>query len=162
MHLVLLTRADPALPLARLRARGQLIEIRAEHLRFSVDEAAQFLNRIMGLSLTGEQVAALEARTEGWITGLQLAALSMQGHDDVQRFVSAFTGSHRYIVDFLAEEVLNRQSKHLSDFLVKTSILERFCAPLCDAVMGGTSSESVLQGLERANLFLIPLDTERH
>jgi LuxR family transcriptional regulator, maltose regulon positive regulatory protein len=161
MHLILLTRSDPALPLARLRARGQLTEIRDEHLRFTVEESARFLNTVMGLDLSSEQVAALEKRTEGWITGLQLAALSMQGREDVQGFVSAFAGGHRYIVDFLTEEVLDRQPKYVSDFLVKTSILGRFCAPLCDAVVGGTSSESVLRELERANLFLIPLDTQQ-
>jgi LuxR family maltose regulon positive regulatory protein len=134
MRLVLLTRADPALPLPRLRAHGQLTEIRAADLRFSLDEAASFLNRVMGLSLTSEQVAALEAHTEGWITGLQLAALSMQDQKDVQGFISAFTGSHRYIVDFLAEEVLNRQPEAVRDFLLRTSILDRMVAPLCNVL----------------------------
>jgi LuxR family maltose regulon positive regulatory protein len=125
MHLVFLTRADPPLPIARLRARGQLTEIRAADLRFSVDEAAKFLNQVMGLNLTSEQVAALEARSEGWITGLQLAALSMQGREDVTGFISTFTGSHQYIVDYLAEEVLNRQTDTIREFLLKTSLLDR-------------------------------------
>jgi LuxR family maltose regulon positive regulatory protein len=161
MHLVLLTRADPPLPLARMRARSQLIEIRADHLRFSMDEAAQFLNRVMGLKLSGDQVAALEKRTEGWVAGLQLAALSMQGRDDVQGFVSAFTGSNHYIVDYLAEEVLCRQSEPLREFLLKTSILERFNGALCDALTGQADGEAVLEGLDHDNLFLIPLDNDQ-
>lgn len=158
MHLVLLSRADPPLLLVRLRARGQLSEIRAEHLRFSVDESAQFLNQVMGLTLTSEQVATLEVRTEGWITGLQLAALSMQGREDVQSFVSAFTGSHHYIVDYLVEEVLNRQPKELRDLLLKTSLLSRMNGALCDVLTETSDGQSVLEMLEHANLFVIPLD----
>jgi LuxR family maltose regulon positive regulatory protein len=161
MHLVLLTRADPPLPLARLRASGQLTEIRAEHLRFSVDETAQFLNQVMGLTLTPDQVVALEARSEGWIAGLQLAALSIQGHEDIQGFVSAFSGSHHYIVDYLAEEVLSRQSESLRAFLLKTSILERFTGALCDALTGDSDGDSVLARLYHDNLFIIPMDNDK-
>jgi LuxR family maltose regulon positive regulatory protein len=162
MHLVLLTRSDPSLPLARLRARGQLMEIRAEHLRFSVDEAAKLLNQVMGLGLTVEQVAALEKRTEGWVAGLQLAALSMQGREDVQGFVSAFTGSNHYIMDYLAEEVLGRQPEPIRDFLLKTSILERFTGALCDALTGEENGVMLLEALEHTNLFIIPLDNDHH
>jgi LuxR family maltose regulon positive regulatory protein len=161
MHLVFLTRADPPLPIARLRARGQLTEIRAADLRFSVDEAAKFLNQVMGLNLTGEQVAALEARSEGWITGLQLAALSMQGHEDVQGFISAFTGSHHYIVDYLAEEVLNCQPETVREFMLRTSIPDRLTAPLCNVLTNRTDGQEVLENLEHTNLFLFPLDDER-
>jgi LuxR family transcriptional regulator, maltose regulon positive regulatory protein len=161
MHLVLLTRADPTLPLARLRTRGQLTEIRADHLSFSEDEAAEFLNRIMGLGLTGEQVDALDKRTEGWVAGLQLAALSLQGREDVQGFISAFTGSNHYIVDYLAEEVIGRQPESLREFLLKTSILERLTGPLCDAVWGAANGREILEKLEHDNLFIIPLDGNR-
>jgi len=182
MRLVVLTRADPPLPLARLRARDQLTEIRAADLRFTTDETAAFLNRMMGLALTPEQVAALEQRTEGWIAGLQLAALSAQGRNDLHDFVAAFAGSHRYIVDYLTEEVLNRQPEQIRDFLLRTSILDRLCGELCDAVMEisesvnhriGEStnhesrstpfahSQTILDYLDRANLFVIPLDDER-
>jgi LuxR family maltose regulon positive regulatory protein len=171
MHLILLTRADPPLPLSRLRARSQLTEIRAADLRFTSDEAADFLNQVMGLNLSAEDIAALEARTEGWIAGLQLAALSLQGHDaqSLSNFIAAFTGSHHYIVDYLAEEVLNRQPDFVRDFLLQTSILDRLTGPLCDAVLGkdeggGMKDENstlILAQLERANLFLVPLDEER-
>jgi LuxR family maltose regulon positive regulatory protein len=161
MHLVILTRADPPLPLSRLRARGQLTEIRAVDLCFTVEEAAAFLNQIMGLSLSTEQVGALEQRTEGWITGLQLAALSMQGRDDLKSFVSAFTGSHHYIVDYLADEVLNRQPKVVREFLLRTSILDRLTAPLCGILTDRTDGQTMLENLEHANLFLIPLDDEQ-
>jgi len=161
MHLVILTRADPPLPLSRLRARGQLIEIRAVDLCFTVEEAAAFLNQVMGLALTIDQVRALERRTEGWVTGLQLAALSMQGREDVQNFVSAFTGSYHYIVDYLADEVLNSQPESMRDFLLRTSILDRLTAPLCNALTNHTDGQTVLENLERANLFLVPLDDER-
>ena len=161
MHLVFLTRADPPLPIARFRARGQLTEIRATDLRFSVDEATRFLNQVMGLNLTGEQVAALEARSEGWITGLQLAALSMQGRKDVTGFISTFTGSHQYIVDYLAEEVLNRQPETIREFLLKTSLLDRLTGTLCDAVIERTGGQAMLEMLAHSNLFLIPLDDER-
>jgi LuxR family maltose regulon positive regulatory protein len=160
MHLVILTRSDPPLPLARLRARGQLTEIRIEHLRFSVDESAQFLNQVMGLNLTGEQVVALERRTEGWIAGLQLAALSMQGREDVQGFVSAFTGSNHYIVDYLAEEVLSRLSDTVREFLLQTSILERLTGSLCDVVTDGSDGQAILEGLDHANLFIFSMDDQ--
>jgi LuxR family maltose regulon positive regulatory protein len=161
LHLVLLSRADPPLPLARLRARGQLVELRLADLRFSVEECAQFLNKVMNLDLTGEQVVALEKRTEGWIAGLQLAALSMRGREDVDGFVSAFTGSNHYIVDYLVEEVLKRQPEPLRHFLLKTSILDRLTGPLCDALTGEDNGEAVLEGLDHANLFIIPLDDEQ-
>jgi LuxR family transcriptional regulator, maltose regulon positive regulatory protein len=161
LHLVLLTRADPPLPLARLRARGQLTEIRAEHLRFNEAEAARFLNQVMGLGLSGEQIAALEKRTEGWVAGLQLAALSLQGRENVDEFVSEFTGSDHYIVDYLAEEVLNRLPEQLRVFLIETSILERLTGPLCDVLTGQSNGSETLEGLEHANLFLIPLDHEQ-
>lgn len=160
LHLALLSRADPPLPLARLRARGQMTEIRLTDLRFTEEECARFLNQVMGLGLTGAQVAALEKRTEGWIAGLQLAALSMHDREDVDGFVSAFTGSNRYIVDYLVEEVLGRQPEKLRRFLLKTSILERLTGPLCDALTGDQDGAGVLAGLERANLFIIPLDDE--
>ena len=142
MHLVILTRADPPLPLSRLRARNQLVEIRAADLRFTVEEAAAFLNQVMGLALSIDQVGALERRTEGWIAGLQLAALSMQDRDDIQNFISAFTGSHHYIVDYLADEVLNSQPEPVQDFLLRTSILDRLTAPLCDALTDHTNGQT--------------------
>ncbi|MFL7791027.1 MAG: LuxR family transcriptional regulator, partial [Anaerolineae bacterium] len=177
MHLVIATRADPPLPVARLRGRGQLTELRLADLRFTPDEASLFLGQAMGLSLTAEDVAALATRTEGWIAGLQMAALSLQGKDDVSRFVAAFTGSNRYILDYLLEEVLRREPEQVQDFLLQTSILDRLCAPLCDAVLEGgesasqrsdassarsfTGSQSNLQHLERANLFIVSLDDRR-
>lgn len=157
-HLMLLTREDPPLNLARRRARRQITEIRAADLRFDNDEAAAFLNATMGLTLTPEQVAALERRTEGWIVGLQMAALSMRGSDP-QAFFDSFTGDDRYIADYLIEEVLNHQPQAVRDFLLRTSILEKLSAPLCEAVLGKTSVE--LAELERSNLFLIPLDNTR-
>jgi LuxR family maltose regulon positive regulatory protein len=135
MHLVLLSRSDPPLPLSRLRVRSHLLDIRADQLRFTHDEIAVFLNQVMGLALSGDDVAAMEARTEGWIAGLQLAALSMQGLTDVHTFVSEFTGSHYYIMDYLAEEVLKLQPEPVRSFLLQTSILDRMCGPLCDAVL---------------------------
>jgi LuxR family maltose regulon positive regulatory protein len=177
MHLVIATRADPPLPVARLRGRGQLTELRLADLRFTPDEAALFLGQAMGLRLTAEDVAALAARTEGWIAGLQMAALSLQGKDDVSRFVAAFTGSNRYILDYLLEEVLRREPEQVQDFLLQTSILDRLCAPLCDALLeSGESarlrraqssrqrihaSQSTLERLEHANLFIVPLDDRR-
>jgi LuxR family maltose regulon positive regulatory protein len=161
MHLVIATREDPSLPLARLRARGQLTELRAVDLRFTPAEAAEFLNRMMGLDLSSGDVAALEARTEGWIAGLQLAALSMQGREDSAGFIQAFTGSHRYVLDYLAEEVLQQQFDPIRNFLLQTSILDRFCAPLCDAVTEREDGKETLDILERNNLFLIPLDDKR-
>ena len=136
VHLVITTRADPALPLARLRARGELVEIRAADLRFTPEEAAAYLNEVMGLDLAARDVAALEGRTEGWIAALQLAALSMQGRDDVAGFIAGFAGDDRYIVDYLVEEVLHRQPEQVRSFLLETSILARMTGPLCDAVTG--------------------------
>jgi len=167
MHLVILSRTDPPLPLARLRARSQMIEIREADLRFTPDEISAFLNEEMGLGLSPEDLAALEMRTEGWIAGLQLAALSMQGSQDIHGFVSAFTGSHHYIVDYLAEEVLKLQPKKVSSFLLQTSILERLCGSLCEAVIDTDTAEpadgqAMLEALEEKNLFVIPLDDERH
>jgi LuxR family transcriptional regulator, maltose regulon positive regulatory protein len=174
MHLVMTTREEPALPLARLRARDQLTELRDTDLRFSAAEAAEFLNRVMALNLSAEAIAALEERTEGWIAGLQLAALSMQGQHDTTSFIHSFTGSSRYIIDYLAEEVLERQPDAVRTFLLRTSILERMCGPLCDAVRNvssdaaplagspeSNSSQAMLEKLERSNLFIVPLDNQR-
>jgi LuxR family maltose regulon positive regulatory protein len=163
MHLVIATREDPQLPLARYRARGQLTELRAADLRFTPAEAAEFLNHAMGLNLSAEDIAALEARTEGWIAGLQMAALSMQGLSDAAGFIQSFTGSHRFVLDYLIEEVLGRQPENIQSFLLRTSILERLCGPLCDAVLSSpsTSGQETLEYLERANLFIVPLDQER-
>ncbi len=161
LHLVIATRADPALPMARLRTRGQLIEIRAADLRFTSDEAATFLNRAVGSSLSSSDVSALETRTEGWIAGLQLAALSLQGHDDVGGFVKAFTGSHRFVVDYLAQEVLARLPAPVQSFLLETSILDRLTGSLAEAVTGQSDGDRTLEQLEQANLFLVPLDDER-
>ncbi len=195
MHLVIATREDPRLPLARLRAQGQLTELRASDLRFTLSEAAEFLNRVMGLDLSAEEIAALETRTEGWIAGLHLAALAlqglalqglpMQGHKDTSSFIKSFTGSHRFVLDYLIEEVLEQQTESVQTFLLQTSVLNRLTGSLCDAVrFGGAKSPSTPQGdavrfgapetptgqdhgqatlemLERANLFIIPLDEER-
>jgi LuxR family transcriptional regulator, maltose regulon positive regulatory protein len=164
LHLVLATREDPPLPLARLRAGSHLSELRAADLRFTPSEAAEFLNQAMGLTLSPEDVAALEARTEGWIAGLQLAAISLQGHDDTTRFIAAFTGSHHFVMDYLVEEVLQRQPDQVQTFLLRTAILDRLCGPLCDAVVldpAAGSGQATLQYLDRANLFLVPLDDER-
>jgi LuxR family transcriptional regulator, maltose regulon positive regulatory protein len=161
MHLVLLTRSDPSLPLARLRARGQLMELRSDDLRFTPEEAAEFLNTMMGLDLTAENISALEQRTEGWVAGLQMAALSMQGKEDVNGFINAFTGSHRYILDYLAEEVLGQQPETIRTFLLRTSILDRMNGSLCDAVTCQKNGEQMLAELEHQNLFIIPLDNDR-
>jgi LuxR family maltose regulon positive regulatory protein len=169
MHLVIATREAPSLPLARLRARGQLTELRAADLRFTPAEAAEFLNRVMDLNLSAEDIAALETRTEGWIAGLQLAALSMQGREDITSFIQAFTGSHHFVLDYLVEEVLQQQSESIRTFLLRTSILDRMCGPLCDAVLGSpspsgqetVSAQETLEYLERTNLFIVPLDSER-
>jgi LuxR family transcriptional regulator, maltose regulon positive regulatory protein len=162
MHLVIATRSDPPLPLARLRGRGELTELRAADLRFAPDETAAFLNEVMGLGLAAADVAALERRTEGWIAGLQLAALSMQGREDASSFVRAFAGDDRYIVDYLVDEVLHRQPPHIRSFLLQTSILDRLSGPLCDAVTGREDGKEVLASLERDNLFVVPLDDKRH
>ena len=161
MHLILATRADPPLPLARLRAQGQLCEVRAADLRFGTAEASTFLQTVMGLDLPPEAIATLESRTEGWIAGLQLAALSLQGRADVSGFLAAFTGSHRYVLDYLSEEVLARQPAPVQQFLLHTCILERLSGPLCDAVTGQEGSQAMLEALERANLFVVALDDER-
>jgi len=163
MHLVIATREDPHLPLARLRARDQLTELRVADLRFNLTEAAGFLNQVMGLSLPEQDIAALETRTEGWIAGLQLAALSMQGHQDTASFIKSFTGSHHFVLDYLMEEVLQQQPETIQAFLLRTSILDRLCGALCDAVLGfpSVSGQDTLEYLVRANLFIVPLDSER-
>jgi LuxR family maltose regulon positive regulatory protein len=171
LHLVIATRADPPLGLARLRARGQLVELRQSDLRFTTEEAAAFLDQVMGLSLSAQDVAALERRTEGWIAGLQMAAVSTQGQEDVSGFIRALTGSDRYILDYLVEEVLQRQPERVQAFLLQTSILGYLAGPLCDAVTGPSPpggegpgegpGQAMLEQLERDNLFLVPLDNER-
>jgi LuxR family maltose regulon positive regulatory protein len=161
VRLVIASRADPPLPLARLRARGELVEIRAADLRFTPDEAAAYLNDMMGLELTAPDVAALEARTEGWIAALQLAALSMQGRDDVAGFIAGFSGDDRYIVDYLVGEVLQRQPEPVRTFLLETSILGRLTGSLCNAVTGQVDGRAMLEALDRGNLFLVPLDDRR-
>ena len=162
MHLVITTREDPSLPIPRLRARNQLTEIRAAELRFTPSEASEFLNQVMNLDLSAEEVAVLEFRTEGWIAGLQLAALSMKGQQDVNEFIQTFAGDHRYIVDYLVEEVLQRQPEAIRNFLVQTSILDRLNGPLCDAVTSQLECKAKLESLQRGNLFLIPLDDKRY
>ena len=202
MHLVIATREDPPLPLARLRARGQLTELRAAELRFTSGEAAEFLNRTIGLGLSADDVTALEARTEGWIAGLQLAALalqgplSLQGRADTASFIESFTGTHHFMMDYLLEEVLQQQTAEVQAFLLGTSVLDRLCGPLCEAVMANAAnqrirrigesanrrigesanhgfairtfahspfahSHAILEYLERANLFIVPLDNDR-
>ncbi len=163
MHLVIATREDPNLPVARLRARGQLIELRITDLRFTPSEAAEFLTQVMGLNLSADDIAALENRTEGWIAGLQLAAISMRGQKDLTRFIQSFTGSHHFIMDYLVEEILQQQPEHIQTFLLHTSILERLCGPLCDAALpdSSNSGQKTLEYLEQANLFVVPLDNER-
>jgi LuxR family maltose regulon positive regulatory protein len=161
MHLVISARADPPLPLARLRARGEMAEFRAADLRFAPEEAVEFLNQAMGLELSAQDIAELETRTEGWIAGLQMAALAMRDRADVSGFIEAFTGSHRYVLDYLVEEVLNGQPEGVRSFLLETSILGRMCGPVCDAVTGRSDGQATLERLEHANLFVIPLDDER-
>jgi LuxR family maltose regulon positive regulatory protein len=161
MCVVIGSRSDPPLPLARLRARGQLLEIRAVGLRFTLDETAQFLNEVMRLDLAPGMIAALEARTEGWVAGLQLAALSLAGRSDKEGYIASFSGGHRYLVDYLLEEVVGRQPEAVQSFLLATSILERLCVPLCDAILNETSqSGAILAQLEQANLFVVPLDDQ--
>ncbi|MGD9712419.1 MAG: AAA family ATPase, partial [Thermomicrobiales bacterium] len=162
LHLVISSRSDPPLPISRWRARGEMTELRAADLRFTEEEATTFLNRVMGLDLTVSDVSALENRTEGWVAGLQLAALSMRDLDDVSGFVAAFAGDSRYIVDYLVEEVLSRLSPSVRDFLLQTSILEHLSSSLCDEVTGRSDSREMLANLERGNLFVIPLDDRRH
>jgi LuxR family maltose regulon positive regulatory protein len=161
LHLVITTREDPLIPIPRLRARGQVLEIRQDDLRFTTTETAEFLQRVMGLSIASDEIGALERRTEGWIAGLQLAALSMRGRDDLSGFIQAFTGSSRFILDFLMEEVFDRQPPDVKDFLLKTSILERLSGPLCDVVAEVTVSQDLLKTLEQANLFIVPQDQSR-
>ncbi len=166
LHLVITTREDPSLPLPRYRVRGHSNELRADDLRFTSEEAAAFLNQMMNLDLSAEDIAALETRTEGWIAGLQLAALAMlamQGQQDTTRFIQSFSGSHHFVLDYLLEEVLQRQTESVQTFLLQTSILNRLCGPLCDAVLRDSagSGQATLAYLERVNLFIVPLDSER-
>jgi len=163
MHLIIATREDPNLPLPRLRARGQLTELRVKDLRFTESEAAEFLTQTMGLRLTPADIEALETRTEGWIVGLQLAALSMQGLEDTAGFIRSFTGSHRFVLDYLLEDVLHKQPEAIQTFLLQTSILEQMCGPLCDVTLldFSVNGQETLEHLERANLFIVPLDNER-
>jgi LuxR family maltose regulon positive regulatory protein len=161
VHVVISTRADPDLPLSRWRVRGELVEIRAAELRFTSEEAAAYLNEAAGLDLAAEDVAALEERTEGWIAALQLAALSLQGRDDVAAFIARFAGNDRYIVDYLVEEVLQHQPDPVRGFLLNSAVLDRLTGPLCDAVTGRDDGRQMLMALERANLFMVPLDDRR-
>lgn len=161
LHLVVVTRSDPPLPLAALRARGELLEIRVSDLRFTVEESAAYLNDAMGLALTTGDVERLGARTEGWAAALQLAALSLQGHADAASFVDGFSGDDRFILDYLVDEVLDRQTPEVRAFLLETSILERLTGPLCDAVTLRSDGKALLETLDRANLFLVPLDDRR-
>jgi LuxR family maltose regulon positive regulatory protein len=167
LHLVIATREDPNLPLARLRARGQLTEVRAVDLRFAAAEATEFYNQAMGLNLSTENIAALEKRTEGWIAGLQLAALALQkqvdsiGGKSAAERIGAFSGSHRFVLDYLLAEVLEQQSENVRTFLFKTAVLDRLCGPLCDALTGLEDGQETLEYLEQSNLFIVPLDDER-
>jgi LuxR family transcriptional regulator, maltose regulon positive regulatory protein len=161
VRVILATREDPDLPLARWRVRGQLNEIRIDDLRFSAEESGAFLDTRVAARLTDDDVRGLQQRTEGWAAGLQLASLSLQGAQDTAGFVRSFTGSHRFVLDYLVEEVLNKQPADVQHFLLRTSVLQRMCGPLCDAVVGGTNGAHMLEHLERANLFVIPLDSER-
>ncbi|MEJ2285725.1 MAG: hypothetical protein P8X85_19285, partial [Desulfobacterales bacterium] len=161
LHLVIATRQDPHLSLGRLRARNQVTEIRAADLRFSESEAADFLNQVMGLTLSSVDIAELETRTEGWIAGLQLAALSMRGNEDRTGFIKSFTGGHRLVLDFLIEEVLGQQPESIYNFLLQTAILDRMTGSLCDELTGQENGQETLEMLDRANLFIVPLDNER-
>lgn len=163
MHLIISTRVDPRLPIARLRARGQMVEIRVADMRFKESEIAEFMNQIMELELVEKNISALEMRTEGWIAGLKLAAISMQGNNDISGFIESFTGSNRYIIDYLVEEVLNKLSKNVQEFLFRTSVLDRMCGSLCDEVFPNNdiSGQETLEHLEKINMFVIPLDSER-
>jgi LuxR family maltose regulon positive regulatory protein len=161
MHVVITTRVDPPLPVSRMRARGTLTELRASDLRFIVDEVNTFLSQAMGLNLSAEEVATLEARTEGWVAGLQIAALSMQGREDIPGFIKAFSGSHRHIIGYLADEVINRQPDEIQNFMLQTSILDRLCGRLCDAITGISDGQVMLETLEHANLFVEALDDRR-
>ena len=161
LRVVVASRSDPPLPLARLRARGELLEIRAEELSFSPDETEVFLNDLLGLALEREDLARLHRRTEGWAAGLYLAALSLRDREDARGFIKAFAGNERHIVDYLGTEVLTGQSNEVRRFLLRTSILDRLCAPLCDALTGTAESDKLLREIERSNLFLFPLDMKR-
>jgi LuxR family maltose regulon positive regulatory protein len=161
LRMVIASRADPPLPLARLRARGQLAELRADDLRFTLGETAAFLREATGVDLPAASVAALQERTEGWAAGVQLAALSLQGQADPAGFVATFAGGHRYVLDYLTEEVLARQPERVVQFLLETSVLDRLCAPLCDAVTGRADGQELLEQIDRANLFVVPLDEVR-
>ncbi|MEW5961662.1 MAG: hypothetical protein AB1801_28425, partial [Chloroflexota bacterium] len=160
LHLILTSRTDPPLPLARWRARRHLSELRAELLRFTLAETDLLFNHLLGLNLAEAHIAALEAKTEGWPTGLQLAALSLQDGADVERLISTFTGTHRYILDYMTEEILRRQPDSVQAFLLQSSILKRLTGPLCDMVTGRADSQAVLEQLARANLFILPLDDQ--
>ena len=162
-HLVVATRSDPPLPLSRLRGRGQMTELRTADLRFTPEETAAFLNEAIGLALSAEDLRALETRTEGWAVGLQMVALSLQGQDaeSTADFITTFSGSHRYVLDYLTDEVLLQQPESVRDFLLQTSILDRLTGPLCDAVTGEDNGQETLGQLEATNLFIVPLDAER-
>jgi LuxR family transcriptional regulator, maltose regulon positive regulatory protein len=161
MHIVISTRSDPPMPLARFRARSQLAELRAADLRFTLEESISLLRRVWELNLPEDSIAALEERTEGWVTGLQLAALALRGATNPQQFVQEFSGSHRYILDYLTEEVLEQQPNEVRSFLLRTSVLDQLCGPLCDVLTDRSDGQQMLEDLERANLFLVPLDEER-
>ena len=161
IHLVIAGRADPPLPISRLRVQGEINEVRTAQLRFTKKEAAAFLNDRMGFDLSSDGIAALEARTEGWVASLKLAALSMQGRHDWPEFIAKFSGSNRYVIDYLVDEVMARQPEEVQTFLRRTSILDRFCAPLCEHVVGGNVDMDIIDYLDRSNLFLIPLDDHR-
>jgi LuxR family maltose regulon positive regulatory protein len=160
--LVIVTRTDPPLPLARLRARGQLNELRAADLRFSPSEATKFLNQVMDLDLSAEDITALDSRTEGWIVGLQLLAVSLQGREDPSSLIQSFSGSHHFVLDYLIEEVFEKQPEHIQAFLMKTAILDQLTGPLCDALTGRQDSQEILEELEHDNLFIVPIDVERN
>jgi LuxR family maltose regulon positive regulatory protein len=162
LHLVLVSRVDPPLPLSRLRASGDLVEVRAVDLRFTDEESTAYLNEIMGLELRPDHVRALDERTEGWIAALQLAALSMAGRQDVAGFIAGFAGDDRYVVDYLVEEVLQRLPADVQDFLLRTSVLDRMNGALCDSLTDRHDARGVLEALDRDNLFVVPLDDRRH
>jgi len=161
LHVVITTREDPPIQISRLRTRGQLNEFRAVDLRFSTAEIDEFLNQIMGLGLSTQDITALEKRTEGWVAGLQLAAISMQGRTDKSNFIQSFTGSHHFVIDYLVDEVLKHQPDHIREFLLQTSILDRLTGPLCDAITSRENGQATLEMLEHSNLFIIRLDSER-
>lgn len=164
LHLVVASRVDPSLPLARLRIEDDLLEMRTDDLRFTLDESADFFSQVMRLDISPEDIQALVTRTEGWVVGLQMAAISLKGTPNREQFIQTFSGSHRYILEYLIQEVLDRQPEHVRDFLLKTSILDRLCSDLCDVVIGQSPEPaySTLDYLERSNLFLIPLDQDCH